>query len=339
VSIRERDVKLLWGRAASRCAFAECRRHLTQDSSIAKDAFTLGEMAHVVAKEDDGPRGASGLSRELRDSYSNLILLCPTTIIDQDPEAYPVALLHVIKDEHETWVQERLTPTSAQAAAVEYLYADLIDQLSLDLIENWITITEGPLSPTPYWLRTNMHRVRRFRERILRAPWPAIHPEFETSLIRLSLVLMTALEHFEVHADWRRAEQSDEVIFQDRFYERASSEERYHQLSREHDQWIDREYELLREATKALNWSSDCVRRYVNPFFRLVQGYALAYEGDGINDERTLYLYEPHEIAAIQEDVVRGLHRALRPMEKAWEHMHQAGESAASHDGPGHFGS
>lgn len=99
-----RDLKLLWGRAASTCALCRCR--LDAVSSDGASA-PIGEAAHIVAQSKIGPRGQSMLSAKERDSYLNLILLCPTchTTIDADPIGYPVEKLHMLKAEHELRVQ------------------------------------------------------------------------------------------------------------------------------------------------------------------------------------------------------------------------------------------
>lgn len=100
------DVKILWGRAANRCSFPDCKIELTP----AGGKNTLGEIAHIVAKSPEGPRGESDLPTESRDSYENRILLCPThhKTIDNDPETYTVEKLHQMKQKHEEWVSERL---------------------------------------------------------------------------------------------------------------------------------------------------------------------------------------------------------------------------------------
>jgi hypothetical protein len=49
--MKELDVKLLWGRSGFRCAL--CKIELTANGP--KD--TIGEMAHIVAKSSNGPRG------------------------------------------------------------------------------------------------------------------------------------------------------------------------------------------------------------------------------------------------------------------------------------------
>ncbi|MDP2863803.1 MAG: HNH endonuclease [Desulfobacterales bacterium] len=69
---------------------------------------TLGEMAHIVGQSQNGPRGNHDLTD--RDSYDNLILLCPThhVEIDKNFTAWPVEGLRAIKADHEAWVSEQL---------------------------------------------------------------------------------------------------------------------------------------------------------------------------------------------------------------------------------------
>ncbi len=102
--MREKDIKILWGRSGNRCAI--CKIELTPDGDI----ITLGEMAHIVARNASGPRGESDLSSSERDNYSNLVLLCPThhTQIDKIPDEWPVQKLHDIRNSHEKWVSEQL---------------------------------------------------------------------------------------------------------------------------------------------------------------------------------------------------------------------------------------
>lgn len=105
MAISDNDCKLLWGRAAGICSNPLCRQDLTvllQD----KDAYNVGEMAHVIARKPGGPRGVpEGGS----DSYANLILLCPTChrTVDKAPEgAWPAEMLHQWKSDHEAAVRQ-----------------------------------------------------------------------------------------------------------------------------------------------------------------------------------------------------------------------------------------
>ncbi len=63
------------------------RTRLSEDKNTSSESFPFGEQAHIVAEEEEGPRGKSVLSKEERNSYHNHILLCPNchTKIDKAP--------------------------------------------------------------------------------------------------------------------------------------------------------------------------------------------------------------------------------------------------------------
>lgn len=113
--MREKEIKILWGRSGNRCAI--CKLELTPDG----DKETLGEMAHIVAKSKDGPRGTSEQNSTQRDSYKNLILLCPThhTDIDKNHQDWSVEKLLRIKSEHEAWVTEQLNTGNINISKVD----------------------------------------------------------------------------------------------------------------------------------------------------------------------------------------------------------------------------
>ena len=130
MAVSQKDIKLLWGRAASRCAFSDCPMKLTQDKNTASGSFPLGEQAHIVGEKENSPRSSNSLTLEERNSYFNLILLCHThhTIIDNDLEDYPVEKLHLMKDQHELWVEQTLSEREDQKkTAADIIYSDLID--------------------------------------------------------------------------------------------------------------------------------------------------------------------------------------------------------------------
>src|SRR4051794_27078001 len=104
MSISLRTRKMLWARSANRCAFQECREALIHDVE-GRSASIIGEEAHIVARESDGPRGSDSLAPELRDEYENLILLCSKhhKIVDDHPDLYPVSALRQMKLDHIAW--------------------------------------------------------------------------------------------------------------------------------------------------------------------------------------------------------------------------------------------
>lgn len=104
MAISPRTIKVLWGRSASRCAI--CRTELV----LAGTSCVIGQHAHIVASKSDGPRGQSDLPLAERDSYDNLILLCPNhhVEIDRDVEKWTVEDLRRQKRNHEEWAERRL---------------------------------------------------------------------------------------------------------------------------------------------------------------------------------------------------------------------------------------
>lgn len=142
MAISESDAKILWGRAAGICSNPNCRRDLTVVLEQ-EESYNIGEMAHIIARSPEGPRGISaGGSNE----YANHILLCPTChkTIDKAPEGqYPEAMLHDWKREHENSIR-----FAGKERAFES-FTDLKESIKPLLLENhalWRTF--GPRSET-----------------------------------------------------------------------------------------------------------------------------------------------------------------------------------------------
>ena len=104
------DIKILYGRAASRCCFPKCRRDLVVESKKDGRRRQIGKIAHIVAHSDSGPRADSSYPKEKRDTYENWILLCGThhDLIDALDSDYTVTDLREMKRRHETWVRDSL---------------------------------------------------------------------------------------------------------------------------------------------------------------------------------------------------------------------------------------
>lgn len=141
-----KDVKLLWGRSGNRCAIQDCRIEL----STSGDPNIIGEIAHIIAKNENGPRGKSKLDLNKIDEFNNLILLCPThhTMIDKDPSHWTIKKLHEIKENHEKWVTKQLSNESFSLSPIDNTtfcknrlkdWEDFANNLS------WLTISLTPL--------------------------------------------------------------------------------------------------------------------------------------------------------------------------------------------------
>jgi hypothetical protein len=106
-SYSDRTLKLLWGRAAGRCAMPECRVELFAEATDYDPIVVIGEIAHVAGAADDGPRATPTLTTAQRNDYDNLILLCQNchARIDGQTGFYSIAKLKDIKQAHEAWVR------------------------------------------------------------------------------------------------------------------------------------------------------------------------------------------------------------------------------------------
>ena len=90
----------LFADSAGYCSRPDCHRPLFGEEGQAD--YHIGEMAHILAARDGGPRTASDVERQDRASYNNLILLCPNchSEVDKCPEQFPDSLLHEWKRHH-----------------------------------------------------------------------------------------------------------------------------------------------------------------------------------------------------------------------------------------------
>jgi len=106
MGVNTKTQKMLWGKAAGRCSYSTCKEELIMEATSTDNESLVGEICHIVAKSEDGPRGNSQLSSEERDEYSNLILMCKKhhKKIDDQFNHYTVPKLKELKVAHETWV-------------------------------------------------------------------------------------------------------------------------------------------------------------------------------------------------------------------------------------------
>ena len=100
------DRALLWSRSGGLCCFPECDTMCVEEANDVDPSAIVGRIAHIEAKSDTGPRANPLLSDRDRDSYANLILLCPThhDRVDARESTYTVDILLRWKTDRETKV-------------------------------------------------------------------------------------------------------------------------------------------------------------------------------------------------------------------------------------------
>lgn len=81
MSISDKDRKKLWSLAGNQCAM--CKTLLIND-----DKDIIGEEAHICGKQSGSERHDSSMSKEVVDSYNNLILLCANDHTKIDKKVY-----------------------------------------------------------------------------------------------------------------------------------------------------------------------------------------------------------------------------------------------------------
>jgi hypothetical protein len=104
--IADTDIKKLWGLSAGQCNYPGCNADCIQFLEKT-GAVVIGEMAHIIARKQDGPRGESLMEDN---TYNNLILLCPShhTIIDKAPADFSKETLLKWKEIHESSIRKSL---------------------------------------------------------------------------------------------------------------------------------------------------------------------------------------------------------------------------------------
>lgn len=86
-----------------------CKEPLTIDADSAElPGLILGEEAHIVARNEQGPRGLE-CDRSDIDGYNNIILLCAGDHkrVDSQSSVYTVETLQKMKADHEAWAEKQ----------------------------------------------------------------------------------------------------------------------------------------------------------------------------------------------------------------------------------------
>jgi hypothetical protein len=96
----------LFADSAGYCQNPSCLKPLFLDNT--DENIHVGEMAHILAASDEGPRADPGTNAAARGAYDNLILLCPTchVVIDKQPERYPDRMIINWKREHKARIDK-----------------------------------------------------------------------------------------------------------------------------------------------------------------------------------------------------------------------------------------
>lgn len=296
MGIQSTDLKILWAKAAGRCAMQDCRKPLIAEASddVASKNVLIGENCHIVAESEGGPRGASKLTSEDRDRYPNLILLCRNhhRIIDQDPSAWPIELLHQIKADHEIWVETQLTLCNQSRA--DRLYSELVNAATSNLLlASWDAVSDHAVRGL--LLSEFVEGAGRFGELIFRTVWPGDKPELENVLQNLAARVNAYVKHFLSLAYLR----GDHVWVEDKSWKKVWRQD-YDDYAARSTSWEQKGTDLLANVVVALNEYADAVRKHLNPDYFFLQGKFTLYDSMGVTNELEPIHYMPQRYRPIE---------------------------------------
>jgi hypothetical protein len=287
MAISLRDQKMLWGRSASRCAFTECRRELVMDATTADRAAIVGEVAHIVSESPDGPRGNSHLTADERSRYANLILLCNVhhQLIDDQPNTYSVDRLLQMKNDHEGWVRTtlRLDPAKQNDEEVYALYAEQWAKFAL--LSQWRNLSFGFLSAQPQIGIVERRQLGQTCAWLLGRVWPDRYAELRASFDNFRQILQDLLAVFDEYA----VRDGDDLVLR-KFYQIDEwNPEQYRTLLNRYEFIAALIHDLMCELTRAANFACDRIRHFIDPGFRVSEGYVQTESGPDIEFKFRIY--------------------------------------------------
>lgn len=271
---------MLWGRAANRCAFPDCQIELVMDETETDDQSIVGDEAHIIAQEPEGPRGYPNFPKDKIDKYDNLILLCKIhhKLVDDQCIYYSVDTLLKMKNDHIKWVKDKLDYDDKKQSEDE-IYASYLEtfvkKANVDNWESWMSNIF--CDSTSSIQKTHYNSLKELNIYILNRVWPCRYPKLEDAFINCRLILNDLLRVFDKY----RTDSNDSDFWcTEKFYKiREYDEERYHRLAHKfdyHESLID---DLCCELTKATNHLFDLVRIYLLRSFRINEGVLLITTG------------------------------------------------------------
>lgn len=303
MAFQQKDLKILWGKAAARCSMPECRKYLVADASdaIPSKAILHGENCHIVAESPNGPRGESSLSQSDRNRYPNLILMCTDhhTIIDQDPNSWPIELLHQIKSDHEIWVETQLTESAEGSEASKY-YSEMVNRATEDLLlERWAWVCDNAFRCL--LVEAFVDGINSFCECTQRAVWPPGYDELQSALINLSDRLYEYLQHFMILAIYKEGKTDGSGHFrEDKSWKKIWRDD-YDKYAAKSKKWEKGSVDRLANVVVALNEFASAVRATLNESYFLYQGKFTLSDTMGMTtDGFTPAYYIPDEYIEIE---------------------------------------
>ena len=158
-----KTIKLLFGSCGNQCAEPSCTNEIIVVGTAHSDAAVIGQICHIYAAADNGPRGKRGMTEKERNAPSNLILLCGHhhPIVDKQWETYPAEMLVAWKKAHEAKYQKGTVEAGQQQAAMQRqalftAYSDEQINAEIERICKGRFVTGFPTKDAVYLLATRV---------------------------------------------------------------------------------------------------------------------------------------------------------------------------------------
>lgn len=124
-----RTLKQLFSASGHHCAHPECDARVVELRDEGPEL--LGEIAHIEALSNEGPRANSSLTEKERNSYSNLVILCGHhhTLVDTIDSEYSAETLREWKEDAERATHQKL---SQGASSVSFAELQIVCEAFID---------------------------------------------------------------------------------------------------------------------------------------------------------------------------------------------------------------
>ncbi len=279
MSISLKTKKMLWGRAANRCAFPGCRIELVMDATETDDDSIIGEECHIIAREDNGPRGDSSFPIDKRDKYDNLMLMCNIhhKVIDDQENTYTVEILKKLKNDHIEWINSSLNIDN-QKQTDDETYSTYVDEWSqIADIDNWKSWSSWILgNGEPRLYKDQEQQLQKLKLWLLSRVWPKRYIELEAAFDNFLMVLNDFLLVFHKYS-----QDAYDMYSTEKFYKKLDrwDPKAHRKLIEEYEFHVSLVQDMMLELTRAGNYILDKIRQHLVRSYRLKEGALLVEAG------------------------------------------------------------
>ncbi|OHD54107.1 MAG: hypothetical protein A2Y33_10350 [Spirochaetes bacterium GWF1_51_8] len=237
------------------------------------------------------------------------MLLCQKhhRLVDQNPNKFSVDLLREYKKKHEAWVKDNLS-LDFDKQDTDEIYSTYIDEIcrlaDFNDWQNWASslVSDGQ----PSINKDSFERLKKLSLVLLGMVWPKRNQnrEIESSIKNFNFVLKDLIFVFSKYKIGYFNSYITEKIY--KIYD--GNPELYNKLGKLFDFHVDLVEDLALELTRAGNFLSDQVRKYLNPFFRIKEGLLLITSGPNMDKYLSIIT---HRVEYSEKDIKDGLYKSL----------------------------